>query len=164
MSTTQLRAKNTRLARAIEASGRRAFQIGGEAGIDHATMTKLVKGERMAHHHLLALSRVLGREPEELLGTDDLPVDFESAPPNDHELARFWRYVKADGDHLIWIGDHFPDGVPRMKYANKSTQTLRLAYFWFVKPIPLGSHVRPCRYSRSCVNPLHAVSLYWSKQ
>lgn len=153
--TKTLTHSRTRLARAIEDTGLHAYVVGGRAGLSQSLMSKLMNGRLPSAHQLVALSRVLEKDPEELTGFDGLPVDFECDVPTDRDLKRFWRYVEPRDGHLIWTGDHFPSGHPRFKFLDRSTYPHRLAYIWFIRPIPVGSWVRPCSYSKSCVNPFH---------
>jgi hypothetical protein len=70
------------------------------------------------------------------------------------DIDRFWSHVDRSGECWLWIGSK-RGGYGRMYFQGRNHNTNRLAYEWFVAPIPEGLDVLHKCDNPSCVRPDH---------
>jgi hypothetical protein len=68
---------------------------------------------------------------------------------------RFWAKVNKTGTCWFWIGASSQLGYGRLWVNGKWPQAHRLAYEWFVGPIPPGLVLDHLCRQPACVNPAH---------
>lgn len=68
---------------------------------------------------------------------------------------RFWAKVEKTDGCWIWRGPKGRAGYGMLKIERRQRPAHRLAYEWFVGPIPAGFHIDHLCRNPACVNPAH---------